>query len=99
MLTLLIWLIIILLLIYLDLKKRVTGQIGNDGTMNVQIMVPSKCLSNFWRNREMSLINCKINLMPYSSINYVISSNVVHRARRFAITKPYVLVLTLDKSR
>ena len=29
---------------------------------NVEITVPLKYLSNFWRNLEMSLINCEINL-------------------------------------
>ena len=29
---------------------------------NVEIMVPSKYLSNFWRSLEMPLINCEVNL-------------------------------------
>ena len=33
-------------------------QTGNDGTKNVEIMVPLKHLSKFWRSLEMSLINC-----------------------------------------
>ena len=41
--------------------RQITGQTGNDRTKDVQIMVPLKCLSNFWRTLEMPLINCKIN--------------------------------------
>ena len=38
-----------------------TGQTGDDGTKNFEIMVPLKYLSNFWRTSEMPLINCEIN--------------------------------------
>ena len=40
-----------------------TGQTGDDGTKNVEIMVPLKYLSNFWRTLQMSLTNCEINLI------------------------------------
>ena len=30
-------------------KSKMTNQIGNDGTKDLQIMVPLKYLSNFWR--------------------------------------------------
>ena len=30
-------------------KKKITGETGSDGTKNVNIMVPLKYLSNFWR--------------------------------------------------
>ena len=43
-------------------KQKTTGQTGNDGTKNVQIMVPLKYFSNFWRTLEMPLINCEINI-------------------------------------
>ena len=33
-----------------NFKVKMTGQTGNDGTKNVEIMVPIKYLSNFWRN-------------------------------------------------
>ena len=46
-----------------NFKVKMTGQIGDDGTKNVEIMVPLKYLSNFWRTLEMSLINCEINLI------------------------------------
>ena len=39
-----------------------TGQTGDDGTKNVEVMVLLKYLCNFWRTLEMPLINCEINL-------------------------------------
>ena len=44
-----------------NFKQKITGQTGNDGTKDVKIMVPLKCLSNFWRTLVIPLINCKIN--------------------------------------
>ena len=44
-------------------KVKLTGQTGDDGTKNVEIMVPLKYLSNFWRTLEMPLINCQVNLI------------------------------------
>ena len=41
-------------------KQQITGQTG--GTKDVEIMVPLKYLSNFWRTLEMPLINCEISL-------------------------------------
>ena len=43
-------------------KEKITGQTRNKGTKNVEIMVPLKDLSSFWRTLEMPLINCEINL-------------------------------------
>ena len=43
--------------------------------MNVKIMLPLNCLSNFWRTLEMPLINCEINLMLTWSANCVTSCN------------------------
>ena len=41
------------------LKQKITGQKGNDLIKDVQIMVPSKYLIDFWRTLQMSLINCE----------------------------------------
>ena len=46
-----------------NFKLKMTGQTGNDGTKNVEIMVPLKYLSNFWRTLEMPVINCEVNLI------------------------------------
>ena len=44
-------------------KAKITDQTRNDGTKNVEIMVPLKYLSNFWRTLEIPLINCEVNLI------------------------------------
>ena len=45
-------------------KVKVTGKTPNDGnTKDVEIIVPLKYLSNFWRTLEMPLINCEVNLI------------------------------------
>ena len=44
-----------------NFKEKITGQTGDDGTKDVEIMVPLKY--NFWRFLEMHLINCEINLI------------------------------------
>ena len=46
-----------------NFKVKITGQTGDDGTKNIEIVVPLKYLSNFWQTLEMSLINCEINLI------------------------------------
>ena len=43
-----------------DFKTKITGKTNNDVKINVEIMVPLKYLSNFWRTLEMSLINCEV---------------------------------------
>ena len=78
-------------------KQKITGSTGDDGTKNVEMMVPLKCLSNFWRTLEIPLINCEINLILTCSANCVISSAAANQATTFAITdtKLYVPVVTL----
>ena len=76
-----------------------TGQTGDDGTKNVEITVPLKYLSDFWRTLEMPLINCEINLTLIWSTNCVIvSTNVANQSATFEITdtKLYVPVVTLS---
>ena len=74
-----------------------TGQTGDDGTKNVEIMVPVKYLSNFWRALEMPLINCEINLISTRSNNCVIvSTNVANQNATFEITNTKLYVVTLS---
>ena len=76
-----------------------TGQTGDNGTKNVEIMIPLNYLSNFWRTFEMPLINCEVNLILNWSENCVIVSTVVeNQIATFAITdtKLYVPVVTLS---
>ena len=45
-------------------KIRITGKTpNNDQEKDVEIMVPLKYLSNFWRTLEMPLINCEVNII------------------------------------
>ena len=44
-------------------KVKITGKTpAEDNTKDVEISVPLKYLSNFWRTLEMPLINCEVNL-------------------------------------
>ena len=66
---------------------------------NVEIMVPLKYLSNFWRTLEMPLIICEVNLiLTWSSNCIIIYTNVANQGATFAITKAnfYVPVVTLS---
>ena len=76
-----------------------TGQTGNNGIKNVDIMVRLKYLSNFWRTLEMYLINCGIYLILTWSANCVIvATDVANQNATFEITdaKLYVPVVTLS---
>ena len=46
-----------------NLKTKITCQTNNNGIINVEIMVPLKYLTNFWRTLEMPLINCEVELI------------------------------------
>ena len=87
-----------LLLIHLTLKKKITRQTGNNDKTDVEIMVPLKYLSNFWRTLKMPLISCEINIDLNWSKNYVIVPNNANQATRLSITdtKPYVSIVTLS---
>ena len=78
-------------------KIKITGKTpDDDNEKDVEIMVPLKYLSNFWRTLEMPLINCEVNLiLTWSSTCVITNSN---GAGRFAITdrKLYVPVVTLS---
>ena len=78
-------------------KIKITGKTPDDGNIkNVEIIVPLKYLSNFWRTLEMPLINCEVNLILTWSSTCVITNST--GAGRFAITdtKLYVPVVTLS---
>ena len=83
----------------LNLKEKLTGQTGDNGTKDVEVMIPLKYLSNFWRTLEMPLINCEITLdLNWSENSAVVSTNAAAQATTFSITdtKLYVLVITLS---
>ena len=50
----------------------------------IEIIVPLKCLSNFWRTLEMPLINCEFNLILTWSRDCVITNS--NGEGKFAIT-------------
>ena len=58
----------------LTAKAKIRGNsLDNRNTKNVEIAVPSKYLSNFWRTLKMLLINDEINLILTWSTECVIS--------------------------
>ena len=75
-----------------DLNNR---QTGIDGTKDVEIMLPLKYLSNFWRTLEIPLINGEVNLVCKL---FLVTSTAVNQVPSFTITvrKLYVPVVTLS---
>ena len=65
-------------------KPSDTITLAGGNTKNVEIAVPLKYLSNFWRTLEMPIITCEINLiLTWSSTCLVTNSTSVGS---FAIT-------------
>ena len=63
---------------------------------NVEIMVPLKYLSNFWRTLEIPLINCEVNLiLTWSSTCVIINSTCVGTFE-ITDTKLYVRIVKLS---
>ena len=78
-------------------KVKITGKTPNNGyTKEVEIIVPLKYLSNFWRTPEMPLTNCEVNLVLMWSKDFVITNST--GAEKFQITETnfYVPVVTLS---
>ena len=83
-----------------NFKTIITGQTDNDGRIdNVEIIVPLKYLSNFWRTLKMSLINCEVELiLTWSAGCVIIYTDVANQVPTFTITETnlYVPVVTLS---
>ena len=78
-------------------KIKITGKaLAAGNTKHVEIIVPLKYLSNFWRTLEMRLINCEVNLILTWSKDGVISSATGETKFKITETKIYVLVVTLS---
>ena len=78
-------------------KIKTTGKTpANDNEKYVEIMVPLKYSSNFWRTLGMPLINCEVNFILTCSSTCVITSS--NGAGTFPITdtKLYVPAVTLS---
>ena len=81
-------------------KVKVTGKPPNVGnTQNVEIIVPLKYLSNFWRTFEMPLINCEVNLILTWPKNCVITNPTGKWKFGISETKLYVPVVTQDNAK
>ena len=60
----------------------------------IEIMVPLKYLSNFWRTREIALINCEVELLSTCSENCVIiNTNVANQNPTFTITETKLRIM------
>ena len=78
-------------------KVKIAGKTLDDGnTKNVEIIVPLKYLSNFWRTLEMPLINCEVNLELAWSRDCVITNSSGSGKSAITETKLYVPVVTLS---
>ena len=78
-------------------KIKIIWKTPADGnTKKVEIVALLKCLSNFWINLEVPLINCKIRLILTSSKNCVVSSLTGTTEFAMTDTKLYVPVTILS---
>ena len=95
-----------------NFKSKIIGKTAADhnngniaGRVDVEIMVPLKYLSNFWRTLEMSLIDCKVELiLTWSENCVIISTKVANQNPTFTITEttlhvPIVTLSTQDNAK
>ena len=76
-------------------KVKITGKApNNENIKDVEIIVPLKYLSNFWKTLEMSLINCEVNLILTWPKNCVITNSTGEGKFAITETKLYVPVVT-----
>ena len=81
-------------------KTKIAGRTEeeDDDIKNVKIRLPFKFLSNFWRNLEMTLINCEINLtLNWSNRCFIIDNPIASQESTFTVTdtKLHVPIVTL----
>ena len=82
-----------------NFKTKIKGQTNCDGIINIEILVPLKYLSNFWRNLEMPLINCEVEpILTWSAGWVIIYTDVANQVPTFTIseTNLYDLIVTLS---
>ena len=82
-------------------KVKITGNTpnnnnNNNNTKDVEMMVPLKYLSNFWRTLEMSLINCEVELILTWSKNCVITDSTGEGKLKIIEAKLYIPAVTLS---
>ena len=78
-------------------KIKITGKTPcNNNVKDVEIIVPLKYLSKFWRTLEIRLINCEVNPILTWSLTCVITNSNGAGAFGKTDTKLYVPVVTLS---
>ena len=78
-------------------KVKITGKTPNDDNeKDIEIMVPLKYLSNFWRTLELPLINCEVNLILTWSSTCVITNSAGAGIFEISDKNLYVSVVTLS---
>ena len=80
-------------------KQKITGQTGNGETEDVEIILPLKYLSNFWKKLAMSLINWETSFQLTWSTNCIIVAGAANNQNpnyQTNDTKLYVPVVTFS---
>ena len=78
-------------------KIKITGKTpDDDNEKDVEIMVPLKYLSNFWRTLEIPLINCEVSLFLTWLPNCVITNSTGEGKFKITDISLYVPVVTLS---
>ena len=84
----------------LNFKTKISRQTDDDRRIDiVEIMVPLKYLSNFWRILEMPLINCEVEfILTWSENCVIIYADVANQVLTLTITETnlYVPAVTLS---
>ena len=79
-------------------KIKITGKTPDNGNeKDVEIMVPLMHISNYWRNLEIPLINCKIALILTWASTCVITNSNGAVTLEITNTKLHVSVMTLSQ--
>ena len=78
-------------------KLKITGKFPkNANKKDVEIIVPLKYLSNFWRTLEMPIINCEVDLLLTWFKDCVITNSIDEEKFAITETKLYVSVIILS---
>ena len=76
-------------------NQQITEQTGNRDTKNVEITVPLKYLSNFWRTLEIPLINCEISFqLKWSKDCFLVSVDAANQLPESKITDKNFMFLS-----
>ena len=77
-------------------KQKITEKPGNNDAKDVEIMVPLKYLSHFWRELETLLIDCKVNLiLTYSANIFLVAKIDNSLVPKFAIPDTKLPIVTM----